>query len=284
MPVSPLHPRYRSHLSVNWQSPVDWRHPLNRGLVGWWLVVPHWSGGTVLRDLMGRHHGSLTNMAPASDWLTSGRSGGWGALDFDGTDDRVEINSVFGLGTTDLSATMWVYLDSTSEQGAFLKIGDDTDASNVDGFAIGVGSTTMQNSGNNLILLYEYVRFIATGDPIGTGWHHVAMVIDPSGYPRWFIDGRFKGSQGTAGGRQPTETTKIGGYSNEAGGSRHTDCGMDCVRIFNRALSDYEVWADYTATSRRETQPLNRIAPVRFLPEQPPATAGAALLMAMIGQ
>lgn len=76
---------------VNWSSPINWSHTLNKDLIGWWLNVPHWQGGTVLRDLVNQNHGVLTNMAQASDWFgPEDRRGGWGALDFvgDGTSDE----------------------------------------------------------------------------------------------------------------------------------------------------------------------------------------------------
>ena len=66
-----------------------------RGCVGAWAPCLGPTGLT-LRDWSGRsNHGDLTNMTPASDWVTNG---GMYALDFDGTDDWVD----FGTGT-DLS-------------------------------------------------------------------------------------------------------------------------------------------------------------------------------------
>lgn len=78
---------------VNWNSPINWQHPLNRGLAGWWLPTPNHRGGTVLRDLTGRNHGTLTTMDPASDWVVPNRRGSWGALDFDGVSDRVALGA-----------------------------------------------------------------------------------------------------------------------------------------------------------------------------------------------
>ncbi len=37
--------------AINWQFPVNWDHPLNKGLVHWWIVTPQDRGGTRLRDL-----------------------------------------------------------------------------------------------------------------------------------------------------------------------------------------------------------------------------------------
>ena len=86
--------------SVNWSSPINWNHGLNHGSLAWWLNVPQWQGGTTWRDLVRRFDGTLTNMAPSSDWIsTTDRPGGWGALDFDATEG--EFIAV-DIGTTPL--------------------------------------------------------------------------------------------------------------------------------------------------------------------------------------
>lgn len=45
--------------AINWAAPVA-DHPLNRGLVGWWLPLPNASGGQTLADLFGRYPFALT--------------------------------------------------------------------------------------------------------------------------------------------------------------------------------------------------------------------------------
>src|SRR5207253_9410954 len=83
----------------------------------------------------------------------------------------------------------WVNLDSASRNGAFVKIGTETDGSGGDGFAIGVGNTTFDDTGNHLIVLYEGARWINTNVNIGTGWHNVAVTLNVSGYPTLYVDG-----------------------------------------------------------------------------------------------
>ena len=64
-------------------------HPnLWKGLAGAWVPAMGVTGGT-LRDISGnKNHGTLTNMDPATDWVV-GEKGL--ALDFDGSDDYIEI-------------------------------------------------------------------------------------------------------------------------------------------------------------------------------------------------
>ena len=66
---------------------LDLENPLAQGLVGFWAMTE--GSGEIVHDLSGRNnHGTLTNMDPAADWV--GSQSGW-ALDFDGSDDIVEL-------------------------------------------------------------------------------------------------------------------------------------------------------------------------------------------------
>lgn len=70
--------------SVHIADAVNWNHPLNRGLVSWWIALPDQQRGSRFRDLCQRHHGTLTN-GPA--WQSAmGRPGGFGSLGFANTD------------------------------------------------------------------------------------------------------------------------------------------------------------------------------------------------------
>jgi len=109
---------------VNWSNPINYNHGLNKGLVGWWLVVPHWKGGTRLRDLTNRSHGTLNSMDPSSDWITPGdRPGGFGALDFDGTDDFVEVQDGFEPTGTQMTISFWAFQNSLSADRGILTKG-----------------------------------------------------------------------------------------------------------------------------------------------------------------
>ena len=78
MPLEILAPR-----RLDYGNPVNWEAPLNRGLWGWWLVLPQQAGGLRFRDLTGKHpfafHG-LTPPAPDRGWAATTRPGGYGEL------------------------------------------------------------------------------------------------------------------------------------------------------------------------------------------------------------
>jgi len=80
------------------------------GLVGAWCPSLGPSGYTLL-DRSGRgHHGTMTNMDAGSDWV--GTPGGW-ALDFDGTNDYVELPSISI--ASELTIACWFYARSTAQ-------------------------------------------------------------------------------------------------------------------------------------------------------------------------
>ena len=79
---------------IDLAAPVDWTHPLARGLVAWFLAVPGTMGGRTWVNLCRPHQsGTLANVRlPAiatSGWAATKRLGGLGELRFDGPDDLV---------------------------------------------------------------------------------------------------------------------------------------------------------------------------------------------------
>src|SRR4029077_5506129 len=79
---------------IDFRSPLNRQHPLNRAVVGAWEVLPGLSGGALWYNLAGPYHGTLTNMATAggaSGWGGTTRTGGYGEMRFDGSNDTVSI-------------------------------------------------------------------------------------------------------------------------------------------------------------------------------------------------
>lgn len=97
--------------------PLDWSHPLNRGLVGRWKVIPNsgWRGGLTFRDLSrgGKkpNDGTLNN---SPTWVGGGRRGGYGALYYPGTAYvQVPTNTLFDIGTGELFFSCWAKLTTS---------------------------------------------------------------------------------------------------------------------------------------------------------------------------
>jgi Concanavalin A-like lectin/glucanases superfamily len=78
MPLDLLSPR-----RLDYANPVNGDAPLNRGLLGWWQVLPRRLGGSRLLDLTGRAPMVLTGFGASSatqGWGPTQRPGGWGEL------------------------------------------------------------------------------------------------------------------------------------------------------------------------------------------------------------
>ncbi len=173
-------------------------------------------------------NGTLTNGASI---VTDGTRGQ--VVSLDGANDYVQINGVFG-GPTNVTLVAWVKLNSGSANADVLSLGDNVvlrldTAGGVRGFIYN-GSTFDVVSSN---------VFLA-----GTGWHHVAYVVDSSGgTSTLYIDGVQQGSvtltQPVIYNQSGMTTIGVNGW-----GTGHELNGMvDDARIFDRALTLAEISA-----------------------------------------
>jgi Concanavalin A-like lectin/glucanases superfamily len=227
-----------------WNTHSRSRYPgLWDGCVGAWCPSLGVSGSRLADASRFGNWATLTNMDPATDWVVNG--GGY-ALDFDGTNDQAVASQVLTGKNTRMTVMCWANLTSTSIRGAMLFIGR-AEATTNDGFGFGVGLTTFDNSGNNIIGLFEGLRWIATNVAIGTGWHHIAMVIDASGFPSFYLDGKLVYSDAAGQmlqiGSQGSGNTNLGGYqSNFSPGYPRFFAGpADDWRAYDRILHPEEI-------------------------------------------
>jgi hypothetical protein len=236
--------------TLNLGSLVNRQHSLNRGLLAWWLALPNWNRGYEWRDICGRYHGAFTNMDASSDWLTTYRTGGLGAVDFDGTNDRVSTTLGF---STPFSATAWIYprtFGGSSKGRVF-------DAGQVIWF--------LDNSGdagaiNTILLVANAVNTgsITTSNVITTNtWQHVGVSYDPvAGIAQHYVNGVNIGSNTATPGTAATNL-QIGGRTSD--NARNFDGMIDDVRVFDYLMTAevfQQIYADSLAGYPRT---LNRI-------------------------
>jgi prepilin-type N-terminal cleavage/methylation domain-containing protein len=205
---------------------------ITNGLVAWWKL--NGDGNTAIGSPNGvvTNATSTTNAAGQSDM----------AYSFNGSNSSIITNSSFGLGTTNVTISCWVYNPTATNSGAFVKVGST-------GYGIGIGNTSFDNSspGTKIIMLYEGVRWIVTGTNLGTGWHHVVMTINGSGVPTAYLDGVSTGSYAGTGPSAPgSQQTFIGGGN----GTRFFNGAIDDVRLYNRALPLADILSLYSAGAR----------------------------------
>ena len=225
-------------MSVKPTNPVvNHSHPLARGLVGAWAFED--GGGSVLRDVAGRgHNGTLTNMDPATDWVVSQHGG---ALDFDGSDDYVSVDSPLDWG----GAVSFYCRAMMTAQG-------DGSGSGHDIFLLEVVSGSDMlifyfNDGVELRLLSintgsidaQYTTALDDGK-----FHDLAFVVQPGDYARVYIDGVMAVEDSTPGTMSYSSTPTVF-FGGEDDVDRGWDGQISDIRLWNRALSAGEIAGMY---------------------------------------
>lgn len=256
--------------------PIDWSHPLNRGLVSEWAGVPlsGWIGSNKLRDLArggkNPNDGTLTGMAfppsSTSGWQgTRGRVGGYGCLAFDGSNDYVDCGTVSSAALSQVTLAAWMYRSSSSNP-------------------MYAGWTTV--SPNRLMLEWKNDgNFYGTTDDgvvsnypffsnSATGWHHFVLVFNGSlaqtSRVAVYYDGVSQ-SLTQGGGGNPTVTHQSGSFTIgvNTSASLFGNGAADDVTLINRALSSTEVAVLYAES---KTGNPNRWRWLRGIAYSAPAT------------
>ena len=196
-------------------------------------------------------HGTLTNMDPGTDWVTS--SGKY-ALDFDGTNDFIDVGSRSLLSATgDWTISGWIFHRDTPF---------DTDAMFSQYIAVGNNGRLflgINNSNKARLFLgsdptLPSVNVLSSGT-INTGqWCHLAATRSQSTFTL-FVDGTAVASHTDAGNRQILQTGNILGAFTDSSVTYNAvplaDAlfGMlDDVRIFNQVTPSRHIM---TMASRR---------------------------------
>lgn len=112
------------------------------------------------------------------------------AGEFDGVDDILKRDLGPDNNKTSTSFAV-INLSNTSQSGCVFGFGNDSA-----GYFMGVGGSSFDNSGNDLIILFGARRWIDTGDLIGTGKHLLTLEMY-AGIPSWYIDGVYSGTSPT---------------------------------------------------------------------------------------
>ena len=208
---------------------------ITNGLVAWWKL----NGNA--NNSIGSPNGVITNATSTTN--ATGQTNMAYAFGGNGAASIINTASTFGIQATNFTISAWINNPTASNSGEFVHIGANT------GFGIGIGNTQTDNVGTKLIILSDGVRWIPTATNIGTGWHHVVLVVNSSGAPTAYLDGVSAGTYSIATGTTPAgSSTSIGGLSYSS--TNYFNGSVDDVRIYNRALPMTDVLSLYSAGAK----------------------------------
>jgi hypothetical protein len=191
------------------------------GCVGAWAPSLGATGLTLRDESVYGNHGTLTNMDAASDWVVSG---GKGALDFDGTDDRVTTTLKIGSWNA-ISYVIWVRPRITGQFQALV---------------------TNWNSDGEVFELFisNASDFVGSSFPFGVSfaatdniWQHVALTRGSD--TRLYVNGIL---QGTIANQSPISSIQNLTFGDRpTGGSYPLNGQMDDIRVYDRVLTPSEI-------------------------------------------
>ncbi|MCA9389909.1 LamG domain-containing protein, partial [candidate division WWE3 bacterium] len=205
-----------------------------------------------------------TGTVPCPDWSNTGRVNG--ALDFDGTDDTLEVadNDAFSFGDTStddpFSISAWVYIDDATYFNIVNKISSTTDTNwewalymDVDG-NLDFDVYDLNNSNG----MYAYKNDAMT--PYEGSWVHIVATYDGSGDAtglNLYVNGRLEENidQGTWGSytamHNTTSVVEIGSWQADRGGGYegYANGKIDELKIYATELTPSEVLVDMNANA-----------------------------------
>ena len=249
--------------TANFYQPVKLRHPLNRGLLRWWLVEKQRFGGLHLRELTRKSRMTLSGALRLS---ARGHQGGNGYALFDGTDDYGQTAAIDLSGISTMTVSCWLYWNAFAND-------DDLSiesSANV-GSTANVGAIQFdpnQGAGNFRVVVRVDNGVGSAGQsgvtftrPSAAVWHHYVATFDRNAGAQQvvavYIDGVSQSLSASG-----TATASSGGFGNHAwnfmcrnAASNFGAGRLDDIRIHNRVLSAGEALSLYreSRTGNRNT-------------------------------
>jgi hypothetical protein len=233
-------------------------HPLNRGLVAWWMALANNDGGSRLYDLGGRYHGTLPGAPSTGTGIVrrpASRANGYGELGFDAdSQQNLPLGDLSGeFAAQDATVACWIkFRNATptvaSKTGLF-NFGTDFGSDN---------TNFPWLDGNMYISVFDEQRIAALSGvpapPNRDQWNHLAFrSAAGSGQYKVYWNGDF-----FAAGTRNTFFFPPASWLGQSNDNYWFDGWIDDVRLANRAWSDAEVAEVYRESLADYPSLLNR--------------------------
>jgi hypothetical protein len=217
-------------------------------MVAWWKFDD--GSGTVLTDSSGNGYDGTILGNPT--WKTGSQYGGSGYLDFDGSDDYVDVNYLPDafLFPAQYTVSAWFRADGGSYRDIFSAF----DVDEGHGILIELRSSNDLPPGglryvhrSPLGISNQQINesiYTTTGYSDGL-WHHVAVVRESDTSRLVYVDGQVAASDTNATSVLDEPVRVFLGQLRPSNMSRWWNGGIDDVRIYNYALSEAEIKAMY---------------------------------------
>lgn len=246
MPLLDLSTRITARSPILTRRDVNMAHPLNQGLLTWWLAQPALFPSTAVFDVLGVNHGAQYNMAaisPRSGWSPTARIGGLAELAFDGGNDVVGTPTAIGLPAADgvISLAIWGRLDSTTGERVIATVSNGNGGTTTAAIYVEILSNQLQ------VIRSGGLQLVTTGVAPRIGeWFHLGYTYD--GITNTiYLNGVKKGTSTTAHNTGACTSIWMGNW-----GTAVTDAPLgafDDLRVYTRRLSDAEMWELYCESS-----------------------------------
>ena len=138
----------------------------------------------------------------------------------------------------------WADVPNTGDQGFVVFSGN-----TMTGFGIGIGPAFMNTPSSpdmQVTVLFQMVRWIPTGFDVTAGWHQFSLVLNATGQPSVYVDGKLVYSDTGSPPNAPAGPVKIGTDGNYG---RYYSGAIADVSVYNTALTASQILDQYNAGS-----------------------------------
>jgi hypothetical protein len=193
---------------------------------------------------------SKNGTVSGATWTSSGKYGG--AFSFDGNNDAINIG--IHPKPTKMTITAWIKTGIVAQERTIVSWGDNVVAEDRAIFRVSSAGEIIWGIDDHGV---GWSAVASDNYADDDKWHFVAMTLESSGLAEFYIDGQSDGS----GNPYRTYITQnqpmtIGAFKNGGSYLDSFDGTMDEVRIWDRSLSEAEIYQQYASNLKRynETQ------------------------------